>query len=90
MAGFAAALSLADRIIIVDIYAAREKDNIRVHAKDLAAAVSARGKTCNYIATSAGFSDAEKFILKHLQKNDLLITMGAGDVVNIGNNLLEK
>ena len=90
MAGFAAALSLADRIIIVDIYAAREKDNIGVHAKDLAAAVSARGKTCNYIATSAGFSDAEKFILKHLQKNDLLITMGAGDVVNIGNNLLEK
>ena len=87
---FAVALSLADHIIIVDIYAAREKDNIGIHAKDLADAISKRGKSCYYISTAAGFSDAEKFILAHLQKNDLLITMGAGDVVNIGNNLLGK
>ena len=35
------------------------------------------------------FDDIEKFILKNLKNNDLLITMGAGNVVDIGENLLK-
>ncbi|MCL2052439.1 MAG: UDP-N-acetylmuramate--L-alanine ligase [Lachnospiraceae bacterium] len=87
---FAEALSLSDKIIVIDIYAAREKNTVGISAKDLAEAVTLRGKECYYIATSFGFDNAEKFILKNLKKDDLLITMGAGDVVNIGDNLLEK
>jgi len=87
---FAAALSLADKIIVVDIYAAREKNTIGISAKDLADEVSTLGKKCYYFSTADGFDEVEKFILKNLQKNDLLITMGAGDVVDIGDNLLGK
>ena len=35
------------------------------------------------------FDDIEKFILK-IAKNDLLITMGAGNVDSIGNSLVNR
>jgi UDP-N-acetylmuramate--alanine ligase len=87
---FASALALADRVIVVDIYAAREQNTVGISGKDLADALSARGSECYYIPTADGFAAAEKFILENLKKDDLLITMGAGDVVNIGENLLKK
>ena len=35
------------------------------------------------------FAEIESFCMEKCQKGDLLITMGAGDVVNIGENLLK-
>ena len=35
------------------------------------------------------FDEIENFLLTNCKKNDLLITMGAGDVVNIGESLLK-
>ena len=39
---------------------------------------------------SATFDEIEKFVMEHCAQGDLLITMGAGDVVNVGENLLAK
>ena len=36
------------------------------------------------------FEEIENFCLTHCQKGDVLITMGAGDVVNIGETLLGR
>ena len=36
------------------------------------------------------FVDIENYLLKNLKKNDLLITMGAGNVDSIGNDLIKK
>ena len=36
------------------------------------------------------FKQTEKFLSENCKKGDLLITMGAGNVVNIGNDLLKK
>ena len=36
------------------------------------------------------FEEIENFCLTHCQKGDVLITMGAGNVVNIGENLLKR
>lgn len=87
---FADALSLADKVIVIDIYAAREKNQSGITGEDLANEIKSRGRECYYIPTAEGFHDAEKFILKNLQKDDLLITMGAGDVVTIGDSLLNN
>ena len=35
------------------------------------------------------FPSIEEFILSHLQEGDLLITMGAGDIVEVGEHLLQ-
>ena len=85
MDDFAKALSLADEVILADIYAAREKNEVGVSSGDLAEKIRLWGGSVNYIRS---FEEIEDFVLKNVQEGDLLITMGAGDVVNIGEKLL--
>ena len=87
---FAEALLLADKVIVIDIYAAREKNNIGISSKDLAEAISRRGGQCFYIPSREGFMAVIKFISENLLPADMLITMGAGDVVCIADNLLDE
>lgn len=83
---FAASLSLADKIILADIYAAREKDPGDISSQNLADELEKLGKEVHYLPD---FDAIEKFILKNLVDGDLLITMGAGNIVDIGENLLK-
>lgn len=80
MDDFAKALSMAGNVIITDIYAAREKDTGIVHAKDLADKID----NAVYIKD---FKDIEQYILEHAAEGDVVLTMGAGDVYKIGENL---
>ena len=82
---FAKALSLADKVILADIYAARETDTLGISSADIQERIIKKGKDCYYFHT---FAEIQEFILKNCMHGDLLITMGAGDVVNIGENLL--
>jgi len=70
---FAAALSIADRAILIDIYAAREINHTGVSSKDIADKHAA----AVYIPE---FEEAAKYAQSHAGANDLIITMGAGDV----------
>ncbi|MBE5839769.1 MAG: UDP-N-acetylmuramate--L-alanine ligase [Butyrivibrio sp.] len=85
---FAEALSLADHVILADIYAARETDNLGISSRTLRDKIIELGHECNYFPTYENFAEIEKFLLQNCTKGDLLITMGAGDVVKIGNELL--
>ena len=58
-----------------------------VHARDLADKIEKTGTDVRYIKD---FDEIEEFILKKCKKNDLLITMGAGNVDSIGNELVKK
>ena len=85
MKEFAQALSLADKVILADIYAARETDRLGISSETLQAEIEALGQECYYFPT---FDEIENFLLKNCINGDLLITMGAGDVHKIGENLL--
>lgn len=87
MKDFASALTLADKVVLADIYAARETDNLGISSRTLQAAIKALGTDCYYFPT---FDEIENFLLENCTANDLLITMGAGDVHKIGENLLGK
>lgn len=82
---FAEALSLADKIVLADIYAAREKNTIGISSLDLKAEIEKLGKECHYFPT---FDEIENFLLENCSQSDLLITMGAGDIVKVGESLL--
>ena len=82
---FARALSLADKVVLTDIYAAREKNTIGISSRDLLVELEKTGTECYYFQS---FDEIENFLLKNCINGDLLITMGAGDVVKIGENLL--
>ncbi len=82
---FVEALSLADKVVLCDVYAAREKDIYGCNSQTLYEAMKKRGIDVTYIKD---FSEIEKFVKENCTTDDLLITMGAGDVVNIGQNLV--
>lgn len=91
---FADELSEADVLILAPIYAAREKDEYGVHSIDIKKLVDAKNlqgfgdlERCYCFDT---FDDIQKFLEKISSTGDLLITMGAGDVVKIGDSILSK
>ncbi|MDE6938134.1 MAG: UDP-N-acetylmuramate--L-alanine ligase, partial [Lachnospiraceae bacterium] len=84
---FVDSLSTAGHLILADIYAARETDTLGISSKDLADALKEKGCDAYYFPS---FEEIEDFCMEKCQKGDLLITMGAGDVVNIGEALLKR
>ncbi len=79
---FVSVLSKAENLIIADIYAAREKDTGLVSAKQLADKISGA-------KFMADFADIESYIRANAQKGDIVITIGAGNVVNISEALVK-
>ncbi len=84
---FAEVLSQADILVLADIYAAREKNTIGISSEDLLALVKEKGTESYYFPS---FDEIENFLLENCMNGDLLITMGAGNVVEIGESLLGK
>lgn len=85
---FADALSLADMVVLADIYAARETDDLGISSRDILTRLKAKGVNACYIPTSETFNGVEKFLLENCIDGDLLITMGAGNILEVGEHLL--
>lgn len=84
---FAKALSLADNIVLAKIYPARETDTLGISSASLMNEIKSLGKDCYYYES---FEEIENFLIKNCINGDLLITMGAGDVYKIGDDLVKK
>ena len=78
---------MADHVILADIYAARETDTLGMTSEALAEELKQLGVDAYYFSS---FEEIENFALKNCIHGDVLITMGAGDVVNIGDSLLKE
>ena len=83
---FAEALSHTDHLVLADIYAARETDTLGVSSAGLAEEARKLGTDAHYLPS---FEEIEAFLKENCKSGDLLITMGAGDVVKIGEDLLK-
>ena len=84
---FADVLSVCDHVIVADIYSAREADTGLVSSKDLVDRIVAKGTDAVYLGT---FEEIENYFKKNFKENDLLITMGAGNIDIVGENLLKN
>ena len=82
---FAEALTLADHILLAPIYAARETDNLGISEHTLAEKIEALGHPCMCFES---FDEIEKFLLENCQSGDLVITMGAGNINEVGKKLV--
>jgi len=74
--GFISSFKDCDLVIFADIYAAREKNLCGISSKNLADAT----ENGIYVGDFDCISD---YLKKNLQKDDLLIIMGAGDIINL-------
>ena len=79
---FASALSLADVACFVPIYAAREKNTIGIESDAIAELIP---NSLNF----SGFEPALEWICGNARAGDLILTMGAGDIVLLGEELLK-
>ena len=84
---FAESFGAADKIIITDIYAAREKDNGLIHSKDLVNAIFDRGFDAIYLGS---FGEVESYLVNNVKEDDVILTMGAGNVYMIGDSIMEQ
>ena len=83
---FANSLLEFDHIIITDIYAAREENVYGISAKDLVDKINSLNKQALYIPA---FDDIVQFLKNNVKENDLVLTLGAGTVTNIGPMLIK-
>jgi len=89
---FAKSFNQANEVIILDIYgSAREKQG-GAHSKDLVKQLQITNyklqikQKVKYIPT---LKECETYLREHIQENDVVALMGAGDVFRIGENLAE-
>jgi len=83
---FADSLLDFDHIILTDVYAAREKNIFNITSKDLADKINALGKPVQYISN---FENIVNFLQKSAKPKDIILTLGAGTVTDIGEQLLK-
>jgi UDP-N-acetylmuramate--alanine ligase len=77
---FANSFSNADIVIFSDIYAAREVDDGTINSKMLAEKVNENGTTALYFPT---FDEIAKYLKQTIEPNDLVLTIGAGDITHL-------
>ncbi|MBQ2773529.1 MAG: UDP-N-acetylmuramate--L-alanine ligase [Clostridia bacterium] len=78
------ALAEADRVIVADIYPARETDTLGMSAAGIAAGVGA------HAAYVGGLSDITATLVRELAPGDLVVVMGAGDIDRIFGEFSKK
>ena len=83
---FTTCFSSADELILMDIYAAREKDTGLVSSNELGDAIRKTGLSC--INLHSHKEVADYLGASKVQPKDLILTVGAGDVVKVGDILL--
>ncbi|MDP4093803.1 MAG: UDP-N-acetylmuramate--L-alanine ligase [Bacillota bacterium] len=87
MGEFAKSFNDADVVIVSDIYAAREADTGEVHASMLADKINAGSQKAVYIHD---FDNIVKYLEDNVSPGDLVITMGAGDIVKVGEMFIKN
>lgn len=82
---FADVLSMADIVVFAEIYAAREENPGDISSDNIREIMSENGHKAYFFKT---FEEVENFLIHTCKPGDLLITMGAGDIVKVGENML--
>lgn len=87
LSDFATSFYDANKVIIPDIYPAREKDTGLIHSKDLVKALIKNNVDATYFSN---FEEITDYLLKNANEGDVIVTMGAGNVYKIGEMLLKE
>lgn len=74
----------ADEILIAPIYAAREENDPSITSEKLALAIQTRKQNVSFFND---LQNLENFLHKTIGKDDVIVTMGAGDIYKIGEKL---
>ncbi|MFW5648173.1 MAG: UDP-N-acetylmuramate--L-alanine ligase [Candidatus Alkaliphilus sp. MAG34] len=85
---FASSFDNADHIIITDIYAAREVDTGEINSRTLVNKVKEYNPE-NNVLYMKDFGKISKYIYENMEPGDIVLTMGAGNICNVGKMMLK-
>ena len=88
MEEFSTAFTDADSLFLLDIYPASEKPIPGITAEALAVRIQSAGK--GHVAYVSSFADAVEKASASAQSGDLILTLGAGSVSQLGPSILER
>jgi len=88
MDDFASCFDDADIVLLLDIYAAREQNEGNVSSAQLAEKILLRGRHGSNVFYCEDILAAMKIVEKNYMRNDLFITMGAGDIYLLADHIL--
>ena len=80
---FVAQLRRPDRVLLAEIYAAREKNTIGISSKDLSERVEGS-------SFYPDFASLEEALRTEARPGDIILTVGAGDVYKLGEQLVKE
>ena len=80
---FAAALSIPDHVVMTEILAVRETNTYNIHTSDLAAKIPG---SCWFDS----FEEIADYVMARAEDNDLILTLGGGDIYKCANLIVEK
>ncbi|MGV8146038.1 MAG: UDP-N-acetylmuramate--L-alanine ligase [Alkaliphilus sp.] len=83
---FSTSFDLADHLIMADIYAAREIDDGTIHSKNIVE-LTKNNIDSLYIQD---FDEIVEYIYNNIKANDIVITMGAGDIFKVADALISR
>ncbi|MGN0658767.1 MAG: UDP-N-acetylmuramate--L-alanine ligase [Emergencia sp.] len=86
---FADAFEDADILILADIYAAREKDIYKISSRELADEIR-RVHPDKKVYYMSSFEEIANYVKKNAVRDDLVITMGAGDIYKVGEMIIGR
>ena len=84
---FAKSLRVFDNIIITDIYAAREKNEFGIKEEDIVKELNKLDKDAIHISD---YGDIKEYLKSKVNDNDIILTLGAGNVTKLADMLIEK
>ena len=79
------ALGAADEVVVVDVYVAREEPDPAVTGRLVADAVPLPGERVHYVPD---LDDVAAELVRHARPGDLVLTLGAGSVTDVGPRVL--
>lgn len=74
-----------DEVILVPIFAAREKNKVGISSGDLAKSI--KGNRAKYLPS---LDEAANYLVKNVAVGDVILTMGAGDIYKLPRKILKK
>ncbi len=85
---FSESFTAADKVVLAEIYAAREKNIYKISSKTLMNRIREFDREADvyYFKT---FEDIAQFVYNNADDGDLVLTMGAGDIYRVGEMILE-
>lgn len=73
-----------DNLLLLDIYAAREKDDGETSSQNLAEAINEVSNNCLFMSS---FSSCIEYLKENVKEKDIVLTIGAGTVTKISHEI---